>query len=56
MPASSRIGLCSRAATDIDEYVLIYQPDDVDPIRLEDAGSTVFMKRPHGLGEPSGSE
>ena len=40
----------------IEEYVLVYQPDDVDPIRLEDAGSTVFMKRPHGLGEPSGSE
>ena len=36
----------------IEDYVIIYQPDDVEPIQL-DAGSTVYMKRPQGLVEPS---
>lgn len=35
----------------IEDYVIIYQPDDVEPIQL-DAGSTLYMKRPPGLTEP----
>lgn len=37
----------------IQDYTIIYQPDDVAPVRLEDAGSTVYMKRPAGLGDAS---
>jgi pSer/pThr/pTyr-binding forkhead associated (FHA) protein len=33
----------------IEDYILIYQPDDAMPESL-DAGSTVFMRRPPGLG------
>lgn len=33
----------------IEDYILIYQPDDV-PAEDLDAGSTVFMKRPPGIG------
>ena len=33
----------------IEDYILIYQPDDAPPEQL-DTGSTVFMKRPPGLG------
>lgn len=39
----------------IEDYVFIYQPDDVEPIQLDDAGSTLFMRRPAGLDESSQS-